>query len=90
MTLMSAKFCCTCIHWEKDIFTRVGEKFGICHDVVAPGKIVMDTNTTLNDETILYTEEYYGCIYWRENDGSLLNFKYIINKNTGKPIDDNE
>jgi hypothetical protein len=70
--MSQAKFCCTCIHWEADIFTRVGEKFGACHDVIAPSKIVQDRETTINDKTILYTEAYFCCNYWRENNGSLM------------------
>lgn len=75
-----SKFCQTCIHWEKDIFTRLGGKFGICHDLLATDKIIQDRETKLTEDGTTYTAEYFGCIYWRENDGSLININKTLNK----------
>lgn len=74
----TAKFCCTCIHWEKDILIRTTEKFGICNDVIASSKIIQDRETKLNEDNTVYTEAYFGCIYWRENDGSLLSIDDVV------------
>jgi len=65
-------FCHTCTFYEKNIFTRTGESFGICHNVAVATKLAIDGKTVLGDDGIIYTEEYFGCIYWRENDGTLI------------------
>lgn len=75
-----AKFCCTCIHWEKNIITRVDEKFGICHDVIASSKVFQDAETRLNEDSTVFTEAHFGCVYWRENDGSLFSTDDIVKK----------
>lgn len=87
---MAAKFCCTCIHWEKDILTRVEEKFGICHDVIAPDKVIQDRETKINEDNTLYTESYFGCVYWRENDGSIIKFKSTPKELRKGEIEDDE
>lgn len=66
-----AKFCTTCHHWEKDVFKSAGDTFGVCHDVVASSKVKQDSEAKINEGTV-YTESYFGCIYWRENDGVLV------------------
>jgi hypothetical protein len=73
---MAAKFCCTCLHWEK-IAPVSGDQFGICQDVGVAMKVAMDGKTHLAEEGTLWTEAYFGCIYWRENDGSLLSLNDI-------------
>lgn len=75
---MSAKFCCTCIHWEKDVLARVGQSFGICDEPIVTSKVMQDTDKHLSEEEVLYTDPYFGCIYWRQNDGSLFGTDKIV------------
>jgi hypothetical protein len=74
---MSAKFCCTCIHWEK-VAPIAGDAFGICHDVGVSMKVALDGKSNLSEEGTFWTEAYFGCVYWRENDGSLLSINEIV------------
>jgi hypothetical protein len=71
-------FCHTCIFYEKDIFTRTGDKFGICSNTSVAMKVALDGKTHLEEEGTFYTAEYFGCIYWRENDGTLLDINKTI------------
>lgn len=74
-------FCKSCHSWEKGIFTRAGESFGLCHNVAVATKVVVDGNTVLGEDGSIYTEEYFGCVYWRENRGSLIDTSKIIKEN---------
>lgn len=73
------KFCHTCHSYEGGIFTRAGESFGVCHNISVSTKIVLDGNTILAEDGIIYTEEYFGCIYWRENNGTLIDLGKTVN-----------
>lgn len=72
------KFCCTCIHWERVVPDVAGDNFGICDNVAVATKVALDGKTHLEEEGTLWTEQYFGCIYWRENDGSLLSTDDIV------------
>jgi len=72
------KFCHTCVSFEKGIFTRVGEKFGMCHNVAVKSKVALDGENIIGQDGVIYTEEYFGCIYWRENNGVLIDTSKII------------
>lgn len=71
-------FCHTCTFYEKNIFTRVGESFGICHNVAVATKLAVDGRSVLGEDGIIYTEEYFGCVYWREGDGTLIDTSKIV------------
>lgn len=76
------QFCHTCIFYEKEIFTRHGdEKFGICSNVSVSMKVALDGATHMEEDGTFYTEQYFGCIYWRENNGVLIDTSAIIKKN---------
>lgn len=74
-----SKFCNNCINWEKVIPQVSGDNFGICQDISVAMKVAMDGKTHLGEEGALWTEQYFGCIYWREDDGSLLSIDDIVN-----------
>lgn len=80
-----ANFCCKCIHWEK-VDLIAAESFGVCDNVSVATKVALDGKTHLGEEGTLWTEAYFGCVYWRQNDGSLLNFEDIIDDETGKVL----
>ncbi len=67
-----SKFCCTCIHWDGAIIHRAGDEFGICKDIVASSKIIQDRETKLNEDSTLYTEKFFGCVYWRDSFESII------------------
>lgn len=79
-----SKFCCTCIYWEKVIPQIGGDDFGVCHDETVAFKVALDGKTKLGQDGMLSTQGYFGCIFWRQNDGSVVNFKRIIDSDTGK------
>lgn len=54
-------FCNACEYWEKNVFTRAGDQFGVCQHPVAGTQVIQDRSTKLNDETILYTAAFFGC-----------------------------
>jgi hypothetical protein len=79
-----SKFCQNCVSWTK-VATRIsGNNFGICNNVGVEMKIAIDGKTCTSDDGAFWTEEYFGCIYHRENDGSLLGFDDIIDSDTGE------
>lgn len=61
---MPANFCKNCIHWEANILTRAGENFGICDHVVVGTKVIADTERRIVDNGTIYTEEFFGCVYF--------------------------
>jgi hypothetical protein len=85
-------FCINCSFYEKGIITRAGESFGICHNVAVATKVLVDGQTVLGEDGIIYTEEYFGCVYWRNHGPRILDLKdvmkyranHIACKNCGK------
>ena len=75
-----SKFCKTCIYWEKVVPQVSGDNFGVCQDVSVSMKVAMDGKSHLSEEGALWTEQYFGCVYWRENDGSILNIEEAVKK----------
>ena len=73
--------CHTCHSYEKEIFTRSGESFGICHSIAVATKVALDSATILGQDGIVYTEAYFGCVYWRENNGVLIDTSKIVKDN---------
>ena len=71
-------FCQTCIYYEKNIFTRTGESFGMCKNVEVSMKVAVDGKSVMEEDGAIYTEEYFGCIYWRGNGGTILNISNIV------------
>lgn len=89
---MPGHFCLSCHSWEK-IFTRATGEFGICHNPAVKDKVGMDDDnkTNMEDDGVLYTESYFGCIYWRENAGGLFGTdKYADDVLKPKKKDDDE
>ena len=74
-----ANFCKSCHFYEKNIFTRVGESFGLCHNVSVANKIAIDGSTVLGEDGSVYTEEHFGCVYWRQDGGSLIDIRDALN-----------
>jgi hypothetical protein len=71
------KFCNTCIHWEK-LHPTVSSS-GICHSADVSLNVKMNySDMNMDAEGTLWTEPYFGCVYWRENDGSLININKTI------------
>ena len=68
---MSFKFCSTCIHWEK-IAPKPTDAFGICTDVSVAMNVNLMPKSNLSEDNVMWTTANFGCIYWREDDGSLL------------------
>jgi len=83
-------FCCTCVQWEKDIFTRIGEKFGICHHVIVETKVIQDRETKINEDNTLFTESYFGCVYWREGNYVLIDLNKEIKEQEEKEEEDQQ
>lgn len=73
-------FCINCSFYEKEIFTRAGESFGVCHNVAVATKVLVDGKTVLEEDGAIYTEEYFGCVYWRNHEGGLFNIKNVSKK----------
>lgn len=68
---MPAPFCKHCIYWEKDIIDRGGDKFGICDNVLVPPSLLVDTKTEVNETETVYTEQWFGCIYFSEGNALI-------------------
>ncbi len=73
-------FCSTCLFYEKDIFQRTGDSFGICHNTTVAMKVALDGKSHLEEGGTFYTADYFGCIYWRETDGTLIDINKILKK----------
>jgi len=73
-------FCINCSFYEKGIITRVGESFGLCHNVAVATKVLIDGKTVLQEDGSIYTEEYFGCVYWCNHGPGLFGIKEILKK----------
>lgn len=73
-----SNFCKTCHYYEKGIFTRAGESFGVCHNIAVATKVAVDGESVLGGDGIIYTEEYFGCVYWRADEGRILDIRDTI------------
>lgn len=76
-----AKFCCDCTHWEKVTPQLSGDTFGICQSTAVAMKVAVDGKTHLDEGGALWTAQYFGCVCWQENDGSLLSTDDVVRKN---------
>lgn len=77
-------FCHTCIFYEKDIFSRGADSFGVCRNVEVSMQVVSDGKSQLEEEGTFYTSKYFGCIYWRENDGTLIDINKTLEDGKSK------
>lgn len=82
---MPGKFCCNCTNWENVKGSKDSQ--GICHDVMVASNVTIEHEKTFTQDGQLWTNGYFGCIYWRENDGSIVDFEDIIDED-GNPIDE--
>lgn len=71
-------FCISCSFYEKGIISRAGESFGICHNVAVATKVLVDGKTVLAEDGVIYTEEYFGCVYWRNHGPRILDLKDVL------------
>jgi hypothetical protein len=78
--MAAAKFCCDCTHWEKVTPQLAGDNFGVCHSTTVAMKVAINGKTHLNEDGILWTAQYFGCICWQQNDGSLLSTDDVVKK----------
>jgi hypothetical protein len=62
-----SKTCSDCVYWEF-VYESLGERFGICSEVMVQFKIKVDIDDEI-DQKAIYTEQYFGCNHFRENDG---------------------
>ncbi len=74
-----SKFCNSCIQWEK-LAPIDGDAFGVCHDVGVSMNVALDGKTHMEEGGTLWTSAFFGCVYWAENDGSLLSTDDFLNK----------
>jgi hypothetical protein len=72
-----ANFCRDCISWER-LDPVIGQGFGICHNVGVAMKVAMDGKTHLAEDGILWTDAYFGCIYWRDTPNALVDVSKIL------------
>ena len=75
---MAGKFCQTCISWERIAERISGDIFGMCKNVSVSMNVALDGQTKLSEEGTLWTCEYYGCIYWRNNPAALIDTSKIV------------
>lgn len=80
---MAGKFCRLCHSWEF-VGKKDGSDFGVCHNPAVPNNLAVEGKTFSTDDGTLWTGEYFGCVYWRENEGRLLDVEEIIKRKTGK------
>lgn len=78
-----ANFCTDCIHWER-LHPKPSTEKGICSDGSVAMHVAIEEGSGMIESGTLWTSPYFGCVYWRDNDGSLLNFDDIIDED-GKP-----
>lgn len=71
-------FCISCSFYEKGIISRAGESFGVCHNVAVATKVLVDGKTVLGEDGVIYTEEYFGCVYWRNHGPRILDLKDVF------------
>ena len=78
--MLVAKFCGSCVHWEKVTPQVGGDNFGICQSTFVGMKVAVDGKTHLGEGGALWTEQYFGCICHQPNDGSLLSTDKAVKK----------
>lgn len=78
------KFCQNCNYWTKVAPRISGTNFGICNSTSVAMHVALDGKTHLSEGGAFWTEEFFGCIYHRENDDSLFGFDDIIDSDTGE------
>ena len=71
------KFCCTCVRWD-NAMPAPAEGFGICTDVGVSMRVALDSSTHMREKGTLWTDPYFGCIFWRPNNGSLIDINKIV------------
>jgi len=82
--MSKSKFCCTCTYWEK-VAPMSGSMSGLCHDTSVHMKVGLEGFSCLNQGGQFWTAANFGCIQWRENDGSLLS----TDKHVKQEVQDN-
>lgn len=55
-----------------------GDQFGICTDISVKMNVALDGKTMLSEDGTIWTAEYFGCVYWRQYDQSLINITDTI------------
>ena len=69
---MPGNFCNTCQFWEGPVFQRSGDDFGQCHQVMVHSKVTTETKTVLEEDGTVFTEAFFGCVYWRDKGNNFL------------------
>jgi hypothetical protein len=69
--MSDSKFCKTCQFWlpafERD------KKFGTCDHPTVDGLILVDKEHDAHSEnTVIHTEETFGCVYHTPNHGNVV------------------
>lgn len=86
---MPGQFCKNCVHWEKNIFSRIGEKMGVCHESQVESKIMKAQQEDEDLPCTLFTSEWFGCIYFREGQYVLVDINKTL-KEEGWDFDDED
>lgn len=82
-----ANFCKECTHWE--CVVKDSNSKGICKNTGVALNVGLDIDKVVITGATLWTAPYFGCIYWEEDDGTLLDFDDIIDED-GKPKEDDD
>jgi len=65
------KFCKGCQHWMS-MEHEMNKPFGICDHPTVDGKILVDREQSIyEDNTAIYTEQNFGCIYHTPRHGNV-------------------
>ena len=71
------KYCSTCIHWKK-VAPQGVDSLGQCTSGDVSVNVALDSKTTLGEDDTLWTSKYFGCVYWRDNHGVLIDINEIV------------
>jgi len=73
-----AKFCNTCYCWEK-VGPQAVNVLGACHSEEVKLKVHLDfPNIDRDEEGQLWTDQFFGCVHWKQNDGSLVSINKTL------------
>ncbi len=67
-------FCTDCKFWEKDIIPRCGDTLGLCHSPAVEFAVSIDGSKVVGDYGKIWTAKFFGCIHFRESDGTIIDF----------------
>jgi hypothetical protein len=67
-----SKRCETCSCWLFS-FERESKKFGVCDNTIVDGRILVDReHDVYEQETVIHTEQNFGCIYHTPLHGNVV------------------